>query len=201
MREAGSGFWQGDGKYCGWRSELDEFLSAGIYGTESGEQGRRGGKSKAGVDTLNKSNVYTEGNVLAHGDAIIITVLFFFLLSFCLLTCPDSCMSLCLLFFILLDFFVDFKSWSDRDKEPTTASELFGCFQKGWVKKKCIRLNPVSSWALRTEWQTDRAKKCEQCQWAQRWFKWAIQRTEAVKIKVWALFIVWSDTICYFVAF
>lgn len=77
MHEAGSGFWQGDGKYCGWRSELDEFLSAGIYGTESGEQGRRGGKRKAGVDTLNKSNVYTEGNMLPHGDEIIITVFFF----------------------------------------------------------------------------------------------------------------------------
>ncbi len=49
--------------------------------------------------------------------------------------------------------------------------------------KKCFRLNPVSSWTLWTEWQTDGAKKCEQCQCAQRWFKWAIQRTEAVKIK------------------
>lgn len=122
-------------------------------------------------------------------------LLWVFLVSFCLLTCPDSCIGLCVLFLIFWDFFVDFKSWSDRDKEPTTASELFGCFQKGWVKKKCIRLNPVSSWALRAEWQTDRAKKCEQCQWAQRWFKWAIQRTEAVKIKGLSLIysVIWHN--------
>lgn len=69
-------------------------------------------------------------------------------------------------------------------------------------KKSVFRINPVSSWTLRTEWQTDGAKKCEQCQWAQCWFKWAIQGgRRQLKLKVWALFTVWSGTIHSFVLF
>lgn len=120
--------------------------------------------------------------------------------------CPPRLSRRPYLSLLLIYFSADLKSRSDRDKEPTTASELFGCFQSGWIKKKgkksVFRINPVSSWTLRTEWQTDGAKKCEQCQWAQCWFKWAIQGgRRQLKLKVWALFTVWSGTIHSFVLF
>lgn len=178
VHEAGYGFWQGDGKYCGWRCELDEFLTAGIYGADISGQGRRG----ADVDTVNKSDVHTDGHMHArqwhvHGDVIIT-------LWLCFWEWVSSHLSWQLYLPLLLIYFSeDFKSRSNRVREPAAASELFGCFQRGWMNKKCFRLNPVSSWTLRTEWQTDGAKKCEQCQWAQGWFKGAIQRTQAVKMK------------------
>lgn len=59
------------------------------------------------------------------------------------------------------------------------ASELFGS------STDHVSLSSQSfSWTLQTERQTVGAKKCEQCRWAQCWCKWAIQRPEAVEMKV-----------------
>lgn len=104
----------------GWgNTELDEFLDAGIYGADGGAQGKRRGKSKADVDTLNKSSVHTDGAVRTLWRRV--------------LTAERLSTS------YLGRFSEGTKSWSNRDKEPTAASKLFGCFQSGRMKEKCFQ--------------------------------------------------------------
>lgn len=184
MHGAGCCFWQGDGKYCGWRCELDAFLTAGIYGADSGGQGRRGGKSKAGVDTVNKSNVYVDGHMhtLACQWLIITPWLCVFGSESLSSHSVSTAVSLSAAH-VLLGVFQKTKSRSkQRQRANDSLRTVWLLSERLSEKKKCFRVNPVSSWTVRTEWQADGAKKCEQCQWAQREL-WAIQRTEAVKIK------------------
>lgn len=70
------------------------------------------------------------------------------------------------------------KAKGSGNKEP----ELFGCWAAEW-QKSVWGLTPSLPELCGPIVAERRCQKCEQCQWAQCWFKWAIQGMEAVKIK------------------
>ena len=139
---------------------------------------RKGGKSIADVDTVNKCNI--DGHMVACRGHVQADVCYFMIVWFC-----RGVASLVLTSLSAPDLFLTGFQTTKADpavpqsQQQPQSRTAFRATE--WLK--CFRLNPVSSWTLWAQLRWDGAKKCEQCQWAQRWVKWAIQRTDAVKIE------------------
>lgn len=125
-------FWQGDGKYCGWRWELDEFLTAGIYGTDGGERENWSwcwhGKQKQ----CRGAHVTRPG----RRDCFYMTVCFSWVSH---LPCPDVS-SLLLIYF--LAGFLKTKGRSDIKHRADNGLRTVWLLSQWLNDLKCFRLNP-----------------------------------------------------------